>query len=502
MMAARLALAFAVLCGSVGDSMAQTPAIEADGNNVIVTVPSDASVMVKYVSSTGQTLRTESVATLSDLEVLRSQLTEWTQARIDDLNATKVSVGVAQAIQDQVRGAITAIGRVESVANMSGAIDQAQAACHNQGLLYNITSGECNRLVSCGGAVMATQESGGRTAASCRRHFYRDQCIATCPSGYSGATASMTCRLDGTWGPIGQVTACQQINECSGSHSCDQICVDTPGSYNCTCRSGFTLADNGFTCNQLELDDQEFLFNENSPDQAQAYTVPAGVQWISVRMWGSAGHTGQNFMGGRGAYVMAEVPVVPNARYSVFVGGPGAGVGVPSQNPVWGFQFHGLGGGLVGIFNTSVAHHPSAVIVAGSGGGAGTNRCTAGGDGGGFTFQDSMDGRTSVQDGSLDNCVGKGATSSQGGAGGGVVGAGPLGHPGNELAGGPYGAYGSGGGAGYYGGGGGGHCPNLCGGSGGGGSSFVVATARASQVIAGHGTANQPGRVIITPLAQ
>lgn len=40
------------------------------------------------------------------------------------------------------------------------------------------------------------------------------------------------------------------VDECTtGQHNCDQECVDTEESFFCTCRSGFTLASDGHTCN-------------------------------------------------------------------------------------------------------------------------------------------------------------------------------------------------------------------------------------------------------------
>ena len=45
------------------------------------------------------------------------------------------------------------------------------------------------------------------------------------------------------------------INECvpsgigmQGDMACDQVCINTPGSYHCECRSGWSLATDGFTC--------------------------------------------------------------------------------------------------------------------------------------------------------------------------------------------------------------------------------------------------------------
>ena len=43
---------------------------------------------------------------------------------------------------------------------------------------------------------------------------------------------------------------CIDIGECGdGTDSCDQICINTLGSYICTCGTGYRLADDGRTCN-------------------------------------------------------------------------------------------------------------------------------------------------------------------------------------------------------------------------------------------------------------
>ena len=44
--------------------------------------------------------------------------------------------------------------------------------------------------------------------------------------------------------------SCADINECtSNTDSCDQICSNTLGGFNCGCNSGYQLASNGRTCN-------------------------------------------------------------------------------------------------------------------------------------------------------------------------------------------------------------------------------------------------------------
>ena len=40
------------------------------------------------------------------------------------------------------------------------------------------------------------------------------------------------------------------VDECTdGSHNCAQLCYDTSGSFACACRSGYTLASDGRSCN-------------------------------------------------------------------------------------------------------------------------------------------------------------------------------------------------------------------------------------------------------------
>ena len=40
------------------------------------------------------------------------------------------------------------------------------------------------------------------------------------------------------------------VNECDTNNGgCAQICIDTVGSFVCSCQSGYTLASNGLSCN-------------------------------------------------------------------------------------------------------------------------------------------------------------------------------------------------------------------------------------------------------------
>ena len=49
--------------------------------------------------------------------------------------------------------------------------------------------------------------------------------------------------------PIDGVFYALEINECSENlHICEQVCVNTNGSYSCECNPGYSLSVNGFNC--------------------------------------------------------------------------------------------------------------------------------------------------------------------------------------------------------------------------------------------------------------
>ena len=47
---------------------------------------------------------------------------------------------------------------------------------------------------------------------------------------------------------------CTNIDECyEGRNNCSQICIDTPGSYDCQCRSGYVRKEEGTICAEIEV---------------------------------------------------------------------------------------------------------------------------------------------------------------------------------------------------------------------------------------------------------
>jgi hypothetical protein len=68
--------------------------------------------------------------------------------------------------------------------------------------------------------------SGGKVCHPLPTHH-----ICVCPQGYETTD-----------------TGCQDINECEQHGSCSQYCLNTVGSYVCSCHTGFVLESDGKTC--------------------------------------------------------------------------------------------------------------------------------------------------------------------------------------------------------------------------------------------------------------
>jgi hypothetical protein len=248
-----------------------------------------------------------------------------------------------------------------------------------------------------------------------------------------------------------------------------------------------------------------FTFTSTTADQC--YTVPSGVQQISVTAVGAAGATVCFATGGEGASVSADIPVNPGETLYAEVGGVGqvkqangsclggAGAGGTNGGADGGAalgsasaQGGGGGGGASDLRTVPTSDNAqvslgSRLIVAGGGGGAG-----------GLGFPPQSTGGNAESNGNPSMFGASGGTGGgTGGPGSGGTAsscpgssAGPSGFDGTFGAGGAGGggnadfSGGGGGGGGYFGGGGGaGAASDLCagGGGGGGGSSWVTPAA-------------------------
>ncbi len=284
----------------------------------------------------------------------------------------------------------------------------------------------------------------------------------------------------------------------STGESSQTITINAPGSYSVTvdgpCGSGTDTII--ITPCSVVNECIDFL----PTGSLQSWTVPAGVDSISVKMWGAAGGAGSsptNNGGGGGGYTEFSLPVVPGDVLEITVGtggirsqaNQGGAGGWPNggdggdgnrNETVFGVPTDvGGGGGGGGRTMIRISGSQMALLaVAGGGGGAAYGRY--GGGGGGLEAEYSIDSNDF-------NVNGFGGTQTAGGAPGNNDLCPPpvLGSAGTSFAGGN-GATdlaspntgGGGGGDGYF-GGGGGSSHDGCfgvGSTGGGGSGFLCAT--------------------------
>lgn len=283
-------------------------------------------------------------------------------------------------------------------------------------------------------------------------------------------------------------------------------------------------------CFCLKLSAQTFYF-DYSGGPIQQYTIPSGVNYISVEVVGADGgnSVGSNPVnGGRGASASGIFSVSPGDVLDLILGAAGANSTLPvlGENGISYLTKSSGGGDASAVYFMS-----NPLIIAGGGGGSsgiypgsgGTNTTNGGASGGNF-WVPSVPGGTNGSGGQGGGWSSEqGADAYGGGGGGGYLSPGASGFDnlvivdlpsagpgvgGGILKGGGGGTgvdagYGGGGGGGGYSGGGGayGNAPLIPGpGNGGGGGSFVSSSAIIPEISAGaNGGGNgSNGQVIIT----
>lgn len=213
----------------------------------------------------------------------------------------------------------------------------------------------------------------------------------------------------------------------------------------------------------------------------QTFTVPAGLTSIKVKAWGAGGggnvNGATNHIGGSGAYTTCVIPVVSGETYKLVVGQGGVrgsnsaaslvptygGGGAGGSAGTISIGYGASGGGLSGLFKTSITPSNTMMIAAGGGGisaSPGGSSCGTLGNGGALTGDNGCQIASSAS-------AGIGATVSAAGAGGSLL---NVGTAGSQFQGGAGGvgqdlanptspasgaSGGGGGGGGYFGGGGG-----------------------------------------------
>lgn len=232
------------------------------------------------------------------------------------------------------------------------------------------------------------------------------------------------------------------------------------------------------------------------------FSVPSGVEEITIHCYGAQGGGAQDAIGAYGGYVGGTLPVIPGETVYITVGGQGSGSDVVGLLD-GGFNGGGsaYGGNISGAYAASGGGASDVrlggpglagrKIVAGGGGGAGQHDLitTQGGEGGGLQGGDGTSASGSYNGGGGGTQLAGGTADSNSYANPGSWG------EGGDSTGDAGGWNACGGGGGYYGGGSGG----ALGAGGGGGSGFADATATNVTMQSGFRPGN--GLVEITYLA-
>ncbi|GAB1601778.1 fibrillin-1-like, partial [Argonauta hians] len=84
-----------------------------------------------------------------------------------------------------------------------------------------------------------------------KRAKFGQKCRISCLKGFKMEGSGIsTCLKNGTWS--GLTTTCTDINECEKVHTkCSHDCVNTAGSYRCSCHEGYRLHRNGHSCSDI-----------------------------------------------------------------------------------------------------------------------------------------------------------------------------------------------------------------------------------------------------------
>ena len=232
----------------------------------------------------------------------------------------------------------------------------------------------------------------------------------------------------------------------------------------------------------------------------QTWTVPAGVNYIFVKMWGGGGGGGsyggwrQGSTGGAGGYSEGLVPVVPGQTVSITV----ARCGYPRWGTNGGWpnggaastgggdnQYAGAGAGSSSIIVPTINGGSPCMFAGGGGGGGCVNGWARnpGGAGGGLNGEDAYGEYQTYTPYSI---VGRAGTQT--GGGGAVGGSQTTGGSGTYNQGGTHqhaNCYGGGGGGGYYGGSSGCYTASNSMSGGGGGSGFIHSAIINGQTLTG-----------------
>uniref|UniRef100_A0A182JZY0 EGF-like domain-containing protein n=1 Tax=Anopheles christyi TaxID=43041 RepID=A0A182JZY0_9DIPT len=117
-------------------------------------------------------------------------------------------------------------------------LEHGKFECHNNHTCIDVTQ-VCNGSDDCGDG---SDEGPGCKSDGCKTLKCAPQTCKVLPDGKPVCLCGVGFKFDATTG------RCQDVNECDRYGLCSQGCINTPGSFRCTCIEKFHLLRDGRTC--------------------------------------------------------------------------------------------------------------------------------------------------------------------------------------------------------------------------------------------------------------
>ncbi|XP_050075140.1 putative vitellogenin receptor [Anopheles maculipalpis] len=117
-------------------------------------------------------------------------------------------------------------------------LEHGKFECHNNHTCIDVAQ-VCNGADDCGDG---SDESASCKSDACKKLKCAPQTCKVMPDGKAVCLCGVGFKFDAATGK------CQDVNECARYGLCSQGCINTPGSFRCTCIDQFTLMRDGRTC--------------------------------------------------------------------------------------------------------------------------------------------------------------------------------------------------------------------------------------------------------------
>ncbi|CAH1794302.1 unnamed protein product [Owenia fusiformis] len=168
----------------------------------------------------------------------------WTTAPACEASTCPVISNVSNALKSLLFGDGTEYGSLYKY--------ECQPGFQMEGAPLNLCTqtGWSEALPTCSRLKCSKPEIENGRVTTSMRIYYNDQVTIECDAGYKILTTNMTiCNENQTFTDL---PVCQDVDECSGNlDNCQHECSNTMGSFTCSCKPGYNLEPDNFTCTDI-----------------------------------------------------------------------------------------------------------------------------------------------------------------------------------------------------------------------------------------------------------